>query len=88
MAVSYTHLDVYKRQALYLVNIFLPKVEPLNSILMVAALVFCVILLISHLCYTPVSYTHLNGCTGSSGRWGTTREMVSRIRLKYGDTFW
>ena len=37
--------------ALYLVNIFLPKVEPLNSILMVAALVFCVILLISHLCY-------------------------------------
>lgn len=38
--------------ALYLVNIFLPKVEPLNSILMVAALVFCVILLISHLCYT------------------------------------
>lgn len=38
--------------ALYLVNIFLPKVEPLNFILMVAALVFCVILLISHLCYT------------------------------------
>ena len=38
--------------ALYLVNIFLPKVKPLNSILMVAALVFCVILLISHLCYT------------------------------------
>ena len=37
--------------ALYLVNIFLPKVEPLNSILMVAALVFCVILLISYLCY-------------------------------------
>ena len=38
--------------AFLLVNIFLPKVEPLNSILMVAALVFCVILLISHLCYT------------------------------------
>ena len=38
--------------AFWLVNIFLPKVEPLNSILMVAALVFCVILLISHLCYT------------------------------------
>ena len=37
--------------ALYLVNIFLPKVEPLNSILMVAALVFCVALLISSLCY-------------------------------------
>ena len=45
--------------AFLLVNIFLPKVEPLHSILMVAALVFCVILLISHLCYTPVSYTHL-----------------------------
>lgn len=38
--------------AFLLVNIFLPKVEPLHSILMVAALVFCVILLISHLCYT------------------------------------
>ena len=38
--------------ALYLVNIFLPKVEPLNSILMMATLVLCVILLISHLCYT------------------------------------
>ena len=38
--------------ALYLVNIFLPKVKPLNSILMVATLVLCVILLISHLCYT------------------------------------
>ena len=37
--------------AFLLVNIFLPKVEPLNSILMVAALVFCVILLISYLCY-------------------------------------
>lgn len=35
----------------WLVNIFLPKVEPLNSILMVAALVFCVALLISYLCY-------------------------------------
>lgn len=38
--------------ALYLVNIFLPRVEPLHSILMVAALVFSVDLLISHLCYT------------------------------------
>ena len=38
--------------AFLLVNIFLPKVEPLHSILMVAALVFCVALLISHLCYT------------------------------------
>ena len=37
--------------ALYLVNTFLPRVEPLNSILMVAALVFCVALLISYLCY-------------------------------------
>lgn len=37
--------------AVYLVNVFLPKVEPLNSILMVAALVFCVVLLISSLCY-------------------------------------
>ena len=35
----------------WLVNIFLPKIEPLNSILMVAALVFCVVLLISSLCY-------------------------------------
>lgn len=38
--------------ALWLVNIFLPEVEPLHSILMVAALVFSVALLISHLCYT------------------------------------
>jgi len=38
--------------AFLLVNIFLPKVEPLHSILMLAALVFCVALLISHLCYT------------------------------------
>ena len=38
--------------ALWLVNIFLPKVEPLHSILMVVTLVFCVVLLISHLCYT------------------------------------
>ena len=37
--------------AFLLVNIFLPKVEPLHSILMVAALVFSVVLLISHLCY-------------------------------------
>ena len=37
--------------AVYLVNVFLPKVEPLNSILMVTALVFCVALLISSLCY-------------------------------------
>lgn len=38
--------------ALYLVNIFLPRVEPLRSILMVAALVFSAALQISHLCYT------------------------------------
>ena len=38
--------------AFLLVNIFLPKVEPLNSILMVATLVFCATLLISYLCYT------------------------------------
>ena len=38
--------------AFLLVNIFLPKVEPLNSILMVAALVLCAALLISHLFYT------------------------------------
>ena len=38
--------------ALWLVNTFLPKVELLHSILMVAALVFSVALLISHLCYT------------------------------------
>ena len=38
--------------AFLLVNIFLPKVEPLHSILMVVTLVFCVVLLISHLCYT------------------------------------
>ena len=38
--------------AFLLVNNFLPKFEPLNSILMVAALVFSVALLISHLCYT------------------------------------
>lgn len=37
--------------AFLLVNIFLPKVEPLNSILMVATLVLCAALLISHLCY-------------------------------------
>ena len=38
--------------ALWLVNIFLARAEPLHSILMVAALVFSVALLISHLCYT------------------------------------
>ena len=37
--------------ALYLVNTFLPRVEPLHSILMVAALVLCAALLISYLCY-------------------------------------
>lgn len=37
--------------AFLLVNIFLPKVEPLHSILMVAALVLCTALLISYLCY-------------------------------------
>lgn len=38
--------------ALYLVNVFLPRVEPLHSILLVAALVVCIGFLISHLCYT------------------------------------
>lgn len=38
--------------AFLLVNIFLSKVELLHSILMVVTLVFCVALLISHLCYT------------------------------------
>ena len=38
--------------ALYLVNTFLPRVEPLHSILLVAALVVCIGFLISHLCYT------------------------------------
>ncbi len=38
--------------AVYLVNIFLPRVEPLHSILLVAALVVCIGFLISHLCYT------------------------------------
>ena len=37
--------------AFLLVNIFLPKVEPLNTILMVATLVLCAALLISYLCY-------------------------------------
>ena len=37
--------------AFLLVNIFLPMVEPLHSILMGAALVLCVALLISYLCY-------------------------------------
>ena len=37
--------------AFLLVNIFLPKVELLNSILMVTALVLCAALLISYLCY-------------------------------------
>ena len=37
--------------ALYLVNIFLPTVETLNSCLMVATLVLCAALLISYLCY-------------------------------------
>ena len=32
-------------------HLFLPKVEPLHSILMVAALVLCAALLISYLCY-------------------------------------
>lgn len=41
--------------AFLLVNIFLPKVEPLHSILMVAALVFSVALLISSLCYNMMS---------------------------------
>ena len=38
--------------ALYLVNTFLPRVEPLHTILMVTALIVCIGFLISHLCYT------------------------------------
>ena len=37
--------------AFYLVNTFLPKIEPLHSILMAAALIACFALLLSHLCY-------------------------------------
>lgn len=37
---------------LYLVNTFLPRVEPLHSILLVTALIVCIGFLISHLCYT------------------------------------
>ena len=36
----------------YLVNLFLPRVEPLHMILMVTALIVCIGFLISHLCYT------------------------------------
>ena len=38
--------------AVYLVNLFLPRVEPLHMILMVTALIVCISFLISHLCYT------------------------------------
>ena len=38
--------------AVYLVNVFLPRVEPLHTILMVTALIVCIGFLISHLCYT------------------------------------
>lgn len=38
--------------AVYFVNIFLPRVEPLHTILMVTALIVCICFLISHLCYT------------------------------------
>ena len=37
--------------AVYLVNVFLPKVEPLHTILMVTALIVCIGFLISNLCY-------------------------------------
>ena len=36
----------------YLVNLFLPRDEPLHMILMVTALIVCIGFLISHLCYT------------------------------------
>ena len=48
--------------ALYLVNTFLPRVEPLHSILMVAALVLCAALLISYLCYTLSSDDNIQKC--------------------------
>ena len=45
--------------ALYLVNTFLPRVEPLHSILMVAALVLCAALLISYICLSLlISYLY------------------------------
>ena len=37
--------------AVYLVNLFLPRVEPFHMILMVAALLICIGFLISNLCY-------------------------------------
>ena len=37
--------------AVYLVNVFLPRVEPLHTILMVTALIVCICFLISNLCY-------------------------------------
>ena len=37
--------------AVYLVNVFLPKVEPLHTILMVTAFIVCIGFLISNLCY-------------------------------------
>ena len=37
--------------AVYLVNVFLPRVEPLHTILMVTALIVCIGFLISNLCY-------------------------------------
>ena len=38
--------------AVYLVNLFLPRIEPFHTILMVTALIVCIPFLISHLCYT------------------------------------
>lgn len=38
--------------AVYLVNVLLPRVEPLHTVLMVTALLVCIGFLISHLCYT------------------------------------
>ena len=38
--------------AVYLVNLFLPRIEPFHTILMVTALIVCIGFLISHLCYT------------------------------------
>lgn len=37
--------------AVYLVNLFLPRVEPFHTILMVTALLVCIGFLISNLCY-------------------------------------
>ena len=58
--------------ALYLVNTFLPRVEPLHSILMVAALVLCAALLISYLCYTLSR-------DDKTKKWGVAMEVICAI---------